>query len=454
MFDVVLYGATGFTGQLAARYLAGVKQRLLPTLRFALAGRSRSKLEALNAGLGAAGCRADGVLIASADDGASIDAMAGAARVVISTAGPFMLHSDAVVSACVRLGADYVDITGETPWVRSLIDRHDAAARAKGVRIVPMCGFDSMPSDLGAFAAARALAQRPAAGTAAAGGGGGGARRVRRVVNYASMKGQLSGGTLATGMLMEERGMLGQIDDPFLLGGGRPCGGDGGGSDGSAGSDGGGGGGGGGGGVRAEDEDYAGVEWDEARGRWVAPFMMANLNTRVVRRSCALFGDGRGEAALQAGGGVGYGAEFNYQEKALFEHEKHARRAAAPVPDVPTRRALVEGGVLPAPGQGPDAATRAKSSFSMRFEALAEDGATCALTVSGGDPGYDETAKMVCEAGLCLALQRDALPPAGGVLTPATAMGSLLVERLQAAGIRFDFHDEGGDCGGTRGSKL
>ena len=206
--------------------------------------------------------------------------------------------------------------------------------------------------------------------------------------------------------------------------------------------------------MRAEDEDYAGVEWDEARGRWVAPFMMANLNTRVVRRSCALFGDGRGEAALQAGGGVGYGAEFNYQEKALFEHEKHARRAAAPVPDVPTRRALVEGGVLPAPGQGPDAATRAKSSFSMRFEALAEDGATCALTVSGGDPGYDETAKMVCEAGLCLALQRDALPPAGGVLTPATAMGSLLVERLQAAGIRFDFHDEGGDCGGTRGSKL
>ena len=131
MFDVVLYGATGFTGQLAARYLAGVKQRLLPTLRFALAGRSRSKLEALNAGLGAAGCRADGVLVASADDGASIDAMAGAARVVISTAGPFMLHSDAVVSACVRLGADYVDITGETPWVRSLVDRHDDGAESR-----------------------------------------------------------------------------------------------------------------------------------------------------------------------------------------------------------------------------------------------------------------------------------------------------------------------------------
>jgi short subunit dehydrogenase-like uncharacterized protein len=413
LFDIVVWGGGGFTGRLIVEYLCRAVVREHPNLRWAIAARDRAKAEAVKewamarAGPLPTGAQAPAVLVGDATDQASVDRIVGETRVVLAAAGPFWSHGAPVVDACVRLGADYVDISGETPWFATLVRRfHDAAARA-GVRIVPACGFDSAPSDLGTLHALlhlRAQTASPAAD----------------VRCYVSMNGRLSGGTMATGILMDSLGeeVAAQRADPFLVGG-RPRG--------RAAP-----------GPRARELDLSAAEYDDVLGGWVGPFMMAQINTRIVRRSAELLRDAPVAAALHA-------ADFCYSEVSVAKDEAVAAALARGLPPVGKRLEMVSRGKLPKPGEGPSEDVRAGSWFTFGFVATAEDGTRVASTVRGGDPGYTETAKMAAEAALCLALPecRARLPATGagakgGVHTVASAFGTLLIERLHERGIRFE----------------
>mmetsp|Transcript_2369 Transcript_2369/g.7318 ORF Transcript_2369/g.7318 Transcript_2369/m.7318 type:complete len:403 (-) Transcript_2369:143-1351(-) len=386
-YDVVVFGSTGFTGTLICEYLAQKEG-----LKWAVSGRNEQKLSALVAKLSAAGAKsAPAPLVCSIDDKESLHRVVGSARVLISAAGPFAKVGTPVVEACVAVGTDYCDITGEVAWVRSMVDRFGAEAEAKGVLLCSCCGYDSIPSDLGTFYGIGKL--REAFGPAT---------RVGFVGNYGVSRGAPSGGTLASGINMEKDPELArQMQDPFLLGG-RPANG-----------------------PRAVDADFVGAEFDPKIGSWIAPFGMAGINTRVVRKSAGL---------------LGYGPAFAYREVSIAPNEEVAKKMARVGPPAAKREEMVKAGRLPGPGEGPSAEVRAKSFFRMHIRVEAEDSPERAVfvKVSGGDPGYTETAKMVSEAALCLAHQRAVLPVRGGFHTPASAMGSSLIERLVANGITFE----------------
>lgn len=381
--DVVVWGATGFTGQLVVEYLCGPAG---DGVAWAVAGRTASKLEAVVAATGAS------VPVVQCDvtDAAGMAALARSTKVVLSTAGPFSVIGEPLIKACVEAGTDYVDITGEIPWVKTMQDKYGAAAAASGALLCSCCGFDSAPSDLGTLYGVSKLRERFGADVA-----------VSSVRNFATLLGGLSGGTLASGIAVERDPVLSKmLHEPNLLGE-RPA--------------------------RPQDADVKDALFDADANTWVAPFVMAGINTRIVRKSA--------EA-------LGYGADFVYREVAVAPSEKVARKMARPGPPADKRAELMAAGKLPKQGEGPSAEQRAKSSFNMLFcvEAEAKSGSTAPnvwVQVSGGDPGYTETAKMVAEASLCLAKQRSTIPRAHGFHTPATAMGSALIERLQAAGISF-----------------
>ena len=394
--DLVVYGATGFVGALTAAHLA---EHAPPGTRIALAGRSREKLAAVRAGLPGA---PDWPLIeADATDAGSLAALAASTRVVATTVGPYAKYGLPLVEACARAGTHYADLTGEVLFVREAIDRYDAAARESGARIVHACGFDSVPSDL----AVLLLHERAAAD------GAGDLRDVRLI---ATARGGFSGGTFAS--------IRGQIDavrrdtaarrlvtDPFALSPDReaePSG--------------------------AQPSDFPRPA-RTADGRWTAPFVMSSFNTRIVRRSNALqdwaygrglryaevMGSGRGPLGAVAGVGVTAGIAAFLTAMTL-----------------PPTRALLDR-LLPGPGAGPSAATRERGWFRMAVDATTGNGARYHAEVRGqGDPGYAATAVMLGESALALAL--DQLPDRAGSLTPATAMGSVLVERLRAAGHTYE----------------
>jgi short subunit dehydrogenase-like uncharacterized protein len=396
-YDVVLYGATGFTGRQAARYF---QARAPGGLRWAVAGRSASKLEALAGETGASG-----LLLADSADPRTVRAMVAQARVVLTTAGPFAKYGDPVVDACVELGRDYVDITGETPWVRRLIDRHHAAASHVGTRIVPFCGFDSIPSDLGTLVLVDWVRQawdQP----------------VRKVTASFVGKGGLNGGTLDSMLHMADAGELSAMADPILL---NPP---------SHRTD----------AERRRARDFRAVRWDDARSVWLAPFVMGPVNTRVVRRSAALFEDW----------GKGYGPEFSYWEAMELPSRALATAAALGmgafeklVRFAPVRAALARLG--PAPGEGPPEETMDRGFTRARLVAEAQDGRKAMLTLSvQGDPGNRATVMFLSESALALATERESLPGGasrGGVLTPATALGLPLAERLRGAGVRIEVRD-------------
>ncbi|MGD8319606.1 MAG: saccharopine dehydrogenase NADP-binding domain-containing protein [Gemmatimonadota bacterium] len=396
-YDVILYGATGFTGQQTARYFAA---RAPAGLRWAVAGRNRARLDEVARESGAVGR-----VVADSRDPAAVDAMVHQARVILTTAGPFSKYGTPVVDACVRHGVDYVDITGETWWVRELIDRyHDEAAR-RGTRIVPFCGFDSVPSDVGTLFLVDHLRR--------AGSGG-----VRLVSTSFTMRGGLNGGTLDTMLTMQEEGKEREVADPVLL---NPAGRQ---SDEE----------------RARSRDLRSVVRDPERGVWLAPFVMASINTRVVRRSNALF----------AGYDRPYGRSFTYREAAEFRRRSKAVAMAASL-------GLVYGLVRkswgrrmvrwlgPDPGDGPSEKTMDEGFFRCRLLGEGEDGRRALATLSfQGDPGNRATVAMLCESALLLCGPRDALPGGaerGGVLTPATALGLPLLERLRTAGLTAAVED-------------
>jgi short subunit dehydrogenase-like uncharacterized protein len=374
-FDVVLYGATGFTGRQTVAYFAS---HAPSGLRWAIAGRSQVRLNALGAKVP--------VLTADASDQQAIDAIVSRTRVLLSTAGPFALYGTGFVDACVRLRTHYVDITGETHWVRMLIDRYHEKAYAEGTRIIPCCGFDSVPSDLGAMLIAEALGPE-----------------TREVKAFFKMRGGLNGGTLASMMNMYESGADKTMNDLFLLSPGV---------------------------TRAPRDlelDPSKETYDTDVKSWTAPFLMSKINTRVVRRSCELLG-----------------LDFAYQEYTKFDGA-----FAGPVALITTagsslfghameypgmRRALRT--ISPAPGEGPSTHTMDHGWFRCELFGRASNGRTAqAVVADQGDPGNRVTVKCLCESALALAL--DQLPDRAGVLTPSTGLGAALVTRLRARGMEL-----------------
>jgi short subunit dehydrogenase-like uncharacterized protein len=404
-YDLVLYGATGFVGRRAAAYLARLQSR--KKLRWAIAGRDESKLEALRTELIAsmhARSVPPAVVVAESFNANAVDAMARATRVLITTAGPFALYGGAIVDACVRHRTHYADITGETTWVRGLIDHHHAHAARDGTRIVPFCGFDSVPSDLGTLLLVRHIQQALGAPCV-------------EVTAYFQMFGGFNGGTLASNAHRYAAGEVEAGRDPFLL---NPRGRH------SA--------------VEIEvNRDPRGAHHDETIGTWVAPFMMGPINTRVVRRS----------AALSAQWGEPYGPGFRYQEFTRLDAplaQAKARALAAGMAgfDVamksPAARTLL-GAALPKPGEGPSEKSMANGWFKTELVGHTADGRSARARIAfRGDPGNRATLRILCEAGLSLAFDGAKLPggaACGGVLTPATALGDALVPRLRAAGFEI-----------------
>ena len=396
--DLVLYGASGFVGALTAAHVA---EQAPPGARIALAGRSRDKLEAVRAGLPGAG--AWSLIQADATDPASLAALARSTRVVVTTVGPYAKYGLPLVEACARAGTHYADLTGEVLFVRDAIDRFDALARESGARIVHACGYDSIPSDL----AVLLLYERAAAD------GAGGLRDVRLI---ATARGGFSGGTIDSvraqvDTVRRDRAAGRLLRDPFALSPDRAAEPD-----------------------APQPSDF-GRPARTADGRWTAPFVMAGFNTRIVRRSNALQG-------------WAYGRELRYSEVMGSGRGPLGPVAAAGVMGglvafltamtLPPTRALLDR-VLPAPGSGPSAATRERGWFRMAVDASTETGARYHAEIRGhGDPGYTATAVMLGESGLALALDGDRLPDRAGSLTPATALGTVLVERLRAAGHTYE----------------
>ena len=399
LFDVVLFGATGFVGRQTAAYFAGHSQVKASGLRWALGGRNQAKLEQVRSTT--PGADAAGVVVAAADDMAALDALAKSARVVLSTAGPFALYGSALVAACVKYGTHYVDITGETPWVADMIAKHHQQAASEGTRIVSFCGFDSVPSDIGTYMMVQAMRQRH--GQACA-----------DVKAAFSLKGGVNGGTLASLFNIMGSGQAAALANPFLL---NPPD--------SAPAD-----------IRAHADPVTPVR-DAEFNAWLGPFFMGPINTRVVRRSAALLGTKQG-----------YAPNFHYQEYLRVGSGVVAGAAAAALSSSmafsqfamkarPVRR--LAAALMPQAGSGPSAARMDGGSFRCELVAQSASGKVLRGRVADqGDPGNRATTKMLCEAALSLALDFEKLPGGasfGGVLTPATALADVFLTRLRLAGM-------------------
>lgn len=402
-YDIVLYGASGFTGRLVAEYLLETYGNG-EDLNWAIAGRNEEKLRAVAAELGAPDTP---VIIADSDDAGALADMAALATVVCTTVGPYALYGSALVEACATTGTHYCDLTGEVPWMREMISRHQDAARKSGARIVHTCGFDSIPSDLGTLFLQQAMQERH----------GVVAREVRLRVSRFS--GAFSGGTVASMInIMEQAGKDRQvrrvIADPYAL---YP-------DDCPPGND---------------SNDQTTAVYDPDFGRWTLPFVMAGINTRVVRRSNALLD-------------FAYGEDFSYQEAMLAPRRRGAVGARLTALGmtagtfslaVPPLRALAKR-FLPAPGEGPSAEQREKGFFDIYLYGVHphdRDNDLIARVTGDRDPGYGSTSKMLAEAAVCLS--RDELDCEGGFWTPASAMGDTLIERLvDSAGLTFTVETE------------
>ena len=399
--DVIVYGATGFVGRLTAEYLA---EHAPQGTRIALGGRRRERLAQVRADLGPNAADWPLVEVDSQDAGA-VAAMAGSTRVVATTVGPYAKHGLPLVEACAEAGTHYADLAGEVVFMRRSIDAADAAARKSGARIVHTCGFDSIPSDLGVF-----LLHRHSAAT-----GAGDLDDATLVLRAA--RGGVSGGTIDSlrGTIDEARRSPASrrlLLDPYALSPDRDAEPD-----------------------LGSERDPVGVTYDRELGGWLAPFVMGVVNTRVVRRSNALLGHA-------------YGRRLRYRELMLCGGlPLGPAKAAGVIAGIgglaaglamqPTRALLDR--KLPAPGDGPSAEQREKGFFTIQVHTRTSTDAKLVCRIRAqGDPGYNATAVMLGESALALALDGDRLPDAAGVLTPATAMGDALADRLRAAGHTYD----------------
>lgn len=419
-YDLVLVGATGFVGRLTAAHL---RDHALDGVRIAIAGRSRAKLDAVAAELGGAAGSWPRLLVDVSDPAACAD-LAATTRVVVTTVGPYALHGRELVKACALSGTHYADLTGEVLFVRDTSEAFHDVAQRTGARIVHSCGFDSIPSDLGVLETARLAAEE-------------GAGQLTDTVLYVrSLKGGLSGGTIAS---MRQQAIAAResvedrraMTDPYGLSPDRAAEP-----------------------TKADRAEVRGEhEADTPRGRlrglkrisarlpvrrsedghWTGPFVMASYNTRIVRRSNALLD-------------WAYGRAFRYHEVTDFGTRARSPFAATGMTlgllglvggmsFRPTRSLLDR--VLPDPGEGPDEESRTQGRFRVEVIASTTSGARYATTVAAdADPGYSATAIMLGQSALCLA--EDDLTSEGGVLTPAVALGAPLVERLRTHGFTIE----------------
>jgi len=400
-FDVVVVGATGFTGALVAEYLCE-RYGIAGELRWAIAGRSADKLAAVRESLGSSARELPLIVADSLDAGAMRD-LARRTRVALTTVGPYAHFGSELVAACAANGTHYCDLAGEVQWVRRMIDQHDAEARQSGARIVHCCGFDSIPMDIGAWFLQREALQRHGAYC----------ESISLLVK--AIKGGASGGTMASMMnVMAEaradRNVARTLARPYSLNpDGSPNGPDRG--------------------------DQRGIRLSEDGGTWTAPFVMGSVNTRVVRRSHALLGypwgrNFRYDEAIRTGNGAA-----GWVRAAMITAGLTGLITAA---SFGWSRRILQRFVLPKPGTGPDRAAREAGFFKLEQIGRLPDGTQLHTTISGDrDPGYGSTSKMLAECAACLAL--DKLDGNAGVLTPVAAMAEPLFERLQRnAGLTFE----------------
>lgn len=401
-YDLIIFGATSFVGQILTTYMIehlGTKS----DISWAIAARSSAKLTELRDSYGDSASQLP-MIIADSHDEASLQAMCSQTRVIISTVGPYALYGELLVKTCAETGTDYTDLTGEAQWIKQMQDKYQQAAQDSGARIVNSCGFDSIPSDMGMFTLQQQAKEKfnhPMPHTK---------------LRVKAIKGGASGGTVASMIeaikaAKADPKVRRQMGNPYLL-----CGKD----------------------HQYEQKAHSvkGPIFDKEFNSWVAPFIMEAINSRIVLHSNALMG-------------MAYGKDFTYSEGVLTGPGFKGRAGAvmstlgfgalgvglffSPL------RALLEKFVMPAPGEGPSPEAQLKGFFDLRLRGADNDGNHMMVKVTGDrDPGYGSTAKMLAQAGLCLAMDIKKEDQAGGFLTPSTAMGSALVKRLEDhAGLTF-----------------
>ncbi len=383
---VVVYGATGYTGKLVAEYMHR-QYGVNGNIPWAMAGRNRQKLAAVRDELGIGDTLP--LVVADASDPASIRSMVERAKVVLTTVGPYQLYGSDLVAACAAAGTDYVDLCGEPTWMKEMIMAHADTAAASGARIVFSCGFDSIPFDLGVFYLQQAAQKAFGAMVP----------RVRGRVR--AMKGTWSGGTLASfkatmAAAASDPTLIATLTNPFALTPGF---------------------------TGVEQPDGMKPQYDEVMDSWVAPFVMATINTKNIHRSNLLLGHA-------------YGEDFTYDEMLVTgPGEKGEAMARAVAADKSMASDTTQ------PGEGPTREQRESGFYDVLFVGQTADGKTIRASVRGDmDPGYGSTSKMIAESAVCLLDNPNT--SAGGILTPAAAMGSPLIDRLQRnAGLTFQLEE-------------
>ena len=382
-FDLVVFGASGYTGKLVAEYIQneyGGDQ----SLKWALAGRNKDKLAGIKEDLNLESDLT--ILKVDSNDQESLDAMTSAAKCILTTVGPYQLYGSNLVESCAKNGTDYVDLTGEPGWMYEMINEHKETAKKSGARIVFSCGFDSIPFDLGVYFVQQAVRDKF----------GKPAQHVRGRVK--AMNGEFSGGTIASlgatmATLKEKPELIKVLANPFSL------------TEGFEGP------------TQLDDSK---VLLDEKLNMWVAPFVMAPINTKNIHRSNALLGHE-------------YGEDFCYDEMMIAGEGEEGKQIA----DAMTSANPMGGENVPQPGEGPSQESREQGNYDVLFFADIDEGCIEARVTGDMDPGYGSTSKMITESAMCLIHDCNDLP--GGIYTPAPAMGNKLIKRLiEKAGLTFD----------------
>ena len=382
-FDVVVFGASGYTGKLVAEYIQS-EYGESGSVKWAIAGRNREKLEGIREELGLS---ADlSILEVDSNDQDSLNAMTSSTKCVLTTVGPYQLYGSNLVESCAKNGTDYVDLTGEPGWMYEMINAHKETAQASGARIVFSCGFDSIPFDLGVYFVQQAAKDKF----------GKPAQHVRGRVK--AMNGEFSGGTIASlgatmATLKKKPELIKVLANPFSL------------TEGFEGP--------------AQLDDSK-VLLDEKINMWVAPFVMAPINTKNIHRSNALLDHQ-------------YGEDFCYDEMMIAGEGEEGKQIA----DAMTSANPMGGDNVPQPGEGPSKESREQGNYDVLFFADLGEESIEARVTGDMDPGYGSTSKMITESAICLIQDCSDLP--GGIYTPAPAMGDKLIHRLvKKAGLTFD----------------
>jgi short subunit dehydrogenase-like uncharacterized protein len=382
-FDVIVFGASGYTGKLVAEYM-GKEYGNDESISWAIAGRNKDKLSSVKKDLNLN--ERVSIIEVDSTNKDSLDSMTSSAKCILTTVGPYQLYGSSLVQSCSENGTDYVDLTGEPGWMYEMINAHQDTAKKSGARIVFSCGFDSIPFDLGVYFVQQAAQEKY----------GKPAKHVRGRVK--AMNGEFSGGTIASlgatmATLKEKPELIQVLSNPFSL------------TEGFEGP--------------AQLDDSK-VLLDEKLNMWVAPFVMAPINTKNIHRSNALLGHA-------------YGEDFCYDEMMIAGEGEEGKQIA----DVMNSSNPMGGDNLPQPGEGPSKESREQGNYDVLFFADFDEGSIEARVTGDMDPGYGSTSKMIAESALCLI--QDCGDLSGGMYTPAPAMGEKLIKRLtKNAGLTFD----------------